>query len=435
MWATDRGEWSTVSPADILDDLAARGLIHDSTDPVALRERLAGGPIGVYAGFDPTADSLHVGNLVPLLLLRRFQQFGHRPVAVAGGATGMIGDPGGRATERVLLDAATLDTNLTAITEQLRRLLDFSEGPTSARLVDNRDWTAPIGVLEFLRDVGKHITVNTMLAKDSVRSRVESDAGISFTEFSYMLLQANDFRHLHEHLQVELQVGGSDQWGNITAGIDLIRRTSGAHVHGLTVPLVTQADGSKFGKSVDGAVWLSAERTTPYAFYQYFVNTDDRDVERFLLQLTLLPVEQIAAIMGEHSAAPERRSAQQELARSVTALVHGQAEADRAAGASAGFTRTAVELTEGDWAELAASLPVTELVSSDIGRDIVDLLAASGIVASKGEGRRLVSQRGLSLNDVPITEGQQLCADDLLAGGWSMIRRGRKQRFLLHLAR
>ncbi|NCY15955.1 MAG: tyrosine--tRNA ligase [Actinobacteria bacterium] len=435
MWATDRGEWSTVSPADILDDLAARGLIHDSTDPVALRERLAGGPIGVYAGFDPTADSLHVGNLVPLLLLRRFQQFGHRPVAVAGGATGMIGDPGGRATERVLLDAATLDTNLTAITEQLRRLLDFSEGPASARLVDNRDWTAPIGVLEFLRDVGKHITVNTMLAKDSVRSRVESDAGISFTEFSYMLLQANDFRHLHEHLQVELQVGGSDQWGNITAGIDLIRRTSGAHVHGLTVPLVTQADGSKFGKSVDGAVWLSAERTTPYAFYQYFVNTDDRDVERFLLQLTLLPVEQIAAIMGEHSAAPERRSAQQELARSVTALVHGQAEADRAAGASAGFTRTAVELTEGDWAELAASLPVTELVSSDIGRDIVDLLAASGIVASKGEGRRLVSQRGLSLNDVPITEGQQLCADDLLAGGWSMIRRGRKQRFLLHLAR
>ena len=435
MWATDRGEWSTVSPADILDDLAARGLIHDSTDPVALRERLAGGPIGVYAGFDPTADSLHVGNLVPLLLLRRFQQFGHRPVAVAGGATGMIGDPGGRATERVLLDAATLDTNLTAITEQLRRLLDFSEGPTSARLVDNRDWTAPIGVLEFLRDVGKHITVNTMLAKDSVRSRVESDAGISFTEFSYMLLQANDFRHLHEHLQVELQVGGSDQWGNITAGIDLIRRTSGAHVHGLTVPLVTQADGSKFGKSVDGAVWLSAERTTPYAFYQYFVNTDDRDVERFLLQLTLLPVEQIAAIMGEHSAAPERRSAQQELARSVTALVHGQAEADRAAGASAGFTRTAVELTEGDWAELAASLPVTDLASSDIGRDIVDLLAASGIVASKGEGRRLVSQRGLSLNDVPITEGQQLCADDLLAGGWSMIRRGRKQRFLLHLAR
>ena len=435
MWATDRGEWSTVSPADILDDLAARGLIHDSTDPVALRERLAGGPIGVYAGFDPTADSLHVGNLVPLLLLRRFQQFGHRPVAVAGGATGMIGDPGGRATERVLLDAATLDTNLTAITEQLRRLLDFSEGPTSARLVDNRDWTAPIGVLEFLRDVGKHITVNTMLAKDSVRSRVESDAGISFTEFSYMLLQANDFRHLHEHLQVELQVGGSDQWGNITAGIDLIRRTSGAHVHGLTVPLVTQADGSKFGKSVDGAVWLSAERTTPYAFYQYFVNTDDRDVERFLLQLTLLPVEQIAAIMEEHSAAPERRSAQQELARSVTALVHGQAEADRAAGASAGFTRTAVELTEGDWAELAASLPVTDLASSDIGRDIVDLLAASGIVASKGEGRRLVSQRGLSLNDVPITEGQQLCADDLLAGGWSMIRRGRKQRFLLHLAR
>jgi tyrosyl-tRNA synthetase len=435
MWVAHRGEWITVSPADILDDLAARGLIHDSTDSSALRERLSEGPIGVYAGFDPTADSLHVGNLVPLLLLRRFQQFGHRPVAVAGGATGMIGDPGGRSTERVLLDATTLDTNLAAITEQLRRLLDFSEGPAAARLVDNRDWTAPIGVLEFLRDVGKHITVNTMLAKDSVRSRVESDAGISFTEFSYMLLQANDFRHLHDQLHVELQVGGSDQWGNITAGIDLIRRTSGSHVHGLTVPLVTQADGSKFGKSVDGAVWLSAERTTPYAFYQYFVNTDDRDVERFLLQLTLLPVEQIASIMQQHAESPERRSAQKELARAVTALVHGETEADRAAGASSGFTRVAAELGDAEWEELAASLPVTELETADIGRDLIDLFAANGIVASKGEGRRLVSQRGISINDETVVEGQMLAAGDLLTGGWAMVRRGKKQRFLLHLRR
>jgi len=421
-----------VSTADILDDLAARGLIHDSTDSDSLRERLAQGSIGVYAGFDPTADSLHVGNLVPLLLLRRFQQFGHRPVAVAGGATGMIGDPGGRSSERTLLDAATLDTNLSAITAQLRRLLDFSEGPTQARLVDNREWTAPIGVLEFLRDVGKHITVNTMLAKDSVRTRVESEAGISFTEFSYMLLQANDFKHLHDSLQVELQVGGSDQWGNITAGIDLIRRTSGDHVHGLTVPLVTQADGSKFGKSVDGAVWLAAERTTPYAFYQYFVNTDDRDVERFLLQLTLLSVEQIALTMGQHAEAPERRFAQQELARSVTALVHGQQEADRAASASQGFTRTAAELDETDWVQLAESLPVTELGVPDIGRDLIELLAAHGIVSSKGEARRLVAQRGVSLNDVVIGEGQVLQAEDLLAGGWAMLRRGKKLRFLLH---
>ncbi len=420
-----------MSSADIIDDLAARGLIHDSTDLDRLRARLGEGPIGVYAGFDPTADSLHVGNLVPLLLLRRFQQFGHRPVAVAGGATGMIGDPGGRSTERSLLDAETLDANLAAITGQLRRLLDFTEGPAQARLVDNRDWTAPIGILDFLRDVGKHITVNTMLAKDSVRNRVESDAGISFTEFSYMLLQANDFRHLHDTMDVELQVGGSDQWGNITAGIDLIRRTSGDHTFGLTVPLVTQADGSKFGKSVDGAVWLSAERTTPYAFYQYFVNTDDRDVERFLLQLTLLPLGSVSEVMERHAEAPEKRFAQQELARAVTGLVHGELEAQRALAASQGFTRPAAELEDGDWVELATSLPVCQLDSTALGRDLVDLLAAAGIVSSKGEGRRLIAQRGISLNDVAIVDDQVLRQEDLLAGGWAMVRRGKKQRFLL----
>jgi tyrosyl-tRNA synthetase len=431
MWTTNRREWTTVNPADIIPDLAARGLIHDSTDIEQLRDRLSSGPIGVYAGFDPTADSLHVGNLVPLLLLRRFQQFGHRPVAVAGGATGMIGDPGGRSTERALLDAVTLDANLAAITDQLRRLLDFSSADNQARLVDNRDWTAPIGVLEFLRDVGKHITVNTMLAKDSVRNRVESEAGISFTEFSYMLLQANDFRHLFESMEVELQVGGSDQWGNITAGIDLIRRTSGHHVHGLTVPLVTRADGSKFGKSADGAVWLSAERTTPYAFYQYFVNTDDRDVERFLLQLTLLPLDGIASILERHSSAPEQRFAQQELARAVTALVHGEDEANQAAGASQGFSRSAAELEVGEWEALASSLPVLDLAPSDLGCDLVDLLANRGVIASKSEGRRLVAQKGISLNDNTVVEGQILHEGDFLGGKWAMVRRGKKQRFLL----
>jgi tyrosyl-tRNA synthetase len=424
-----------VSPAEIIDDLAARGLIHDSTDLDRLRERLGERPIGVYAGFDPTADSLHVGNLVPLLLLRRFQQFGHRPVAVAGGATGMIGDPGGRSTERNLLDVDTLDTNLAAITEQLGRLLDFEEGPSQARLVDNRVWTAPVGVLDFLRDVGKHITVNTMLAKDSVRNRVESDSGISFTEFSYMLLQANDFKYLHDTMEVELQVGGSDQWGNITAGIDLIRRTSAGHAFGLTVPLVTQTDGSKFGKSVDGAVWLSAERTTPYAFYQYFVNTDDRDVERFLLQLTLIALPDIAAIMHQHHEAPERRFAQQELARSVTALVHGDDEAERAVSASRGFTRPAAELDDAEWADLATSLPVSNLDPGDIGLEFPEILAKHGIVGSKGEGRRLIAQKGVSLNDSVVVEGQILQLEDLLAGGWAMVRRGKKQRFLLRFPR
>jgi len=420
-----------VSTADILEDLSARGLIHDTTAIDALRERLGQGPVAVYAGFDPTADSLHVGNLVPLLLLRRFQIFGHQPVALAGGATGMIGDPGGRSSERNLLDATTLDTNLAAIKPQLEMLLDFTPGATQARLVDNRDWTAPLGVLDFLRDVGKHVTVNTMLAKDSVKSRVESEAGISFTEFSYMLLQANDYHYLFNELQVELQVGGSDQWGNITAGIDLIRRTEGAHVHGLTVPLVTRADGQKFGKSVDGAVWLSADRTTPYAFFQYFMNVDDRDVERFLLQMTLVPVDQIAAAMADHNADPGQRRAQQLLARSVTALVHGEAEADRAAGASQGFTRTAQELSAEEWAELASSLPTLPIAAADIGRDLVEVLADHGALASRSEGRRLVAQSGLSLNDTAVVEGQILEASDFTGDGYAMARRGKKHRFVL----
>ncbi len=420
-----------MSTADILEDLRARGLIHDTTAIDALRERLAQGPIAVYAGFDPTADSLHVGNLVPLLLLRRFQIFGHQPVALAGGATGMIGDPGGRSSERNLLDATTLDANLAAIKPQLEMLLDFTPGATQARLVDNRDWTAPLGVLDFLRDVGKHVTVNTMLAKDSVKSRVESDAGISFTEFSYMLLQANDYHHLFNELKVELQVGGSDQWGNITAGIDLIRRTEGVHVHGLTVPLVTRADGQKFGKSVDGAVWLSPDRTTPYAFFQYFMNVDDRDVERFLLQMTLVPVDQIVAAMAEHNADPGQRRAQQLLARSVTALVHGEGEADRAAGASQGFTRSAQELSAEEWAELTSSLPTLPIVASDIGRDLVEVLADHGALASRSEGRRLVAQSGLSLNDAAVTEGQVLQVSDFTGDGYAMARRGKKHRFVL----
>lgn len=420
-----------MSTADILEDLSARGLIHDTTAIDALRDRLGQGPVAVYAGFDPTADSLHVGNLVPLLLLRRFQLFGHQPVALAGGATGMIGDPGGRSSERNLLDAATLDANLAAIKPQLEMLLDFTPGATQARLVDNRDWTAPLGVLDFLRDVGKHVTVNTMLAKDSVKSRVESDAGISFTEFSYMLLQANDYHHLFNELKVELQVGGSDQWGNITAGIDLIRRTEGAHVHGLTVPLVTRADGQKFGKSVDGAVWLSPDRTTPYAFFQYFMNVDDRDVERFLLQMTLVPLAEIASAMAEHTADPSQRRAQHLLARSVTALVHGEAEADRAAGASQGFTRSAEELTAADWVDLASSLPTLPVTSADIGRDLVEFLADQGALASRSEGRRLVAQSGLSLNDVAVTEGQQLASEDFSVDGYAMARRGKKHRFVL----
>jgi tyrosyl-tRNA synthetase len=314
-----------VSASAIIDDLLARRLIQDHTDLDALRERLERGPMTLYVGFDPTAESLHIGNLVPLLLLRRFQLAGHLPIALAGGATGMIGDPGGRSEERNLLDGETLDRNTRAIKAQLSAFLDFEPGPCQARLVDNRDWTAPMGVLDFLRDVGKHVTVNYMLAKESVRSRVASEHGISFTEFSYMLLQAHDYAWLNEQTNCELQAGGSDQWGNITAGIDLVRRRTGASVHGLTVPLVTRSDGEKFGKSVDGALWLDPERTSPYALYQYFVNLADDDVERYLLQLTLVPVEEARRVAAEHAQAPERRAGQQRLAWEMTALILGRA--------------------------------------------------------------------------------------------------------------
>jgi tyrosyl-tRNA synthetase len=420
-----------VSLAAILDDLQARGLVHDTTDPDALRARLSEGPIVVYAGFDPTGDSLHVGHLVPLLLLRRFQLSGHHPVALSGGATGMIGDPGGRSTERNLLDPATLDRNVAAIRAQLQAFLDFEASGNPARLVDNRDWTAGMGVLDFLRDVGKHVTVNTMLAKESVRARVQSEHGISFTEFSYMLLQANDYRHLFEDLGVELQVGGSDQWGNITAGIDLIRRTSGAHTHGLTVPLVTRADGAKFGKSTGDAVWLSPERTTPYAFYQYFVNTDDRDVERFLLQLTLLDVAEIAEIVAAHRHRPERRQAQQELARAVTALVHGEEAARQAGSASSGFTRPVNEMGPADWEALAGTVPTVTVEPEQVDADLVDVLVAHGILASKSEGRRLVAQGGLYVNDVAVDEGRVLEPADWCFERWCMVRKGKKHRHLL----
>jgi tyrosyl-tRNA synthetase len=418
-----------VSGAAIIDDLLARGLVQDHTDLDALRERLARGPMALYVGFDPTADSLHVGNLVPLLLLRRFQDAGHLPIALAGGATGMIGDPGGRSEERSLLDGETLDRNTRAIKAQLSAFLDFEPGPAQARLVDNRDWTEPIGVLDFLRDVGKHITVNYMLAKESVRSRVTSEHGISFTEFSYMLLQANDYRWLHEHMQCELQAGGSDQWGNITAGIDLIRRRSGASVYGLTVPLITRSDGEKFGKSVDGALFLDPARTSPYALYQYFVNLPDADVERYLLVLTLVPVEDVRAIAAAHARAPEQREGQRRLAWEMCALIHGTAAADEAAAASTGFTAATDALSAEQLAALAGEIPTTH---ADLaGRDLVDLLVETGLAASKGEARRLIAGGGIYVNDVALAESRPLAASDLMHGRYVMLRKGKRQRHLL----
>lgn len=413
----------------VLDDLADRGLIQDHTDLDALRARLASGPITLYAGFDPTASSLHVGNMVPLLLLRRFQDHGHRSIVLAGGATGMIGDPGGRAEERSLLDADQVRANVESVKGQLQQFLDFDQVDPPAVLADNRDWTEGVGVLDFLRDVGKHATVGRMIAKESIRSRLESEHGISYTEFSYMLLQANDFWWLNEHEGCELQVGGSDQWGNITEGIDLVRRRSGRTVHGLTVPLVTRSDGEKFGKSQDGAVWLDADRTSPYRMFQFFMQVGDDDVDRFLRQLTLLPLNEIEALVADHDQAPHRRAGQRALARSFTSLVHGEAAAEAAASASdLLFGGDPVGLGPEAFEAVANEVPTTSL-SGDLP-DLVDLLAET-VAASKSEARRLLDQRGVSVNNVKQEGDRSLQASDFLHGRWLLLRKGKNTYHLV----
>jgi tyrosyl-tRNA synthetase len=421
------------STPGILDDLRARGLLQDSTDLGQLAVLLAGGPIGVYNGLDPTADSLHVGNLIGLLALRRFQLAGHRPIALAGGATGMIGDPSGRSDERNLLDEDTLAHNLAAIKEQISRFVDFDPGPTQAELVDNRTWTNDVTLLDFLRTVGKHFTVNQMMAKESVRSRMEGESGISYTEFSYMLLQANDFLWLNEHKDCSVQIGGSDQWGNITAGIDLVRRRTGRTAHGLTWPLLTRADGAKFGKTADGAVWLSADRTSPFQFFQYWIQADDRDVERFLLQFTLLPVATITDAATAHAEHPERREAQRLLAREVTALVHGPGGLAVAEEATAVvFGEGSTRPSAGALASLVDAIPTTRLPRARLagGLPIVDLLAAAGVASSKSDARRAIEQRGVSANGARAELDQLVHTDELWHDRYLLIRRGRKQVYL-----
>ena len=421
----------------ILDDLAARGLIRDSTDIDDLRRRMGEGPISLYCGFDPTADSLHIGHLVPLLLLRRFQDAGHRPIALAGGATGMVGDPSGRSAERNLLDGPTLNHNVDAVAVQLRSFLRFEDdlqpGDASALLVDNRDWTEGVGVLEFLRDVGKHVTVGTMLGKESVRARLAGDQGISFTEFSYMLLQANDFYELHTRHGCELQVGGSDQWGNITAGIDLIRRRVGAPAHGLTVPLVTRADGAKFGKTDDGAVWLDPARTLPYELHQYFVNVDDQDVERFLLQLTLVAVDDVAAVMAEHASAPEQRLAQNRLADEVCNLVHGSDATERARLAATGLFGSEAP-TAAVLDALRGIVPETSVSAGTLvgGESLVDALEATGLCSSRGDARRTIAGGGVRVNGQRVgTEVMALPDEAVVGGRFVLLQKGKRQRHLL----
>ena len=414
----------------LLNDLDARGLIHDSTDRAALIERLDQGPIGVYVGFDPTADSLHAGNLLGQVMLRRFQLAGHRPVVLAGGATGMVGDPGGRSEERNLLDRETLNHNVACVKKQLEKILDF-DGPVAARMVDNATWTEPMGTLEFLRDVGKHFTVNQMVAKESVRARMESENGISFTEFSYMLLQANDFRHLCEFENVDMQMGGSDQWGNITAGTDLIRRRLTKSGYGLTWPLLTRSDGQKMGKSVHGALWLDPEKTSPYEFRQYWVQLPDEDVERFLLQLTLRSVDDIHALMNEHRAAPEKRLAQRALATDVTTLVHGAAAEQAAAeAAQVLFGGDPTTASAEALAVVAREVPSSEVTREQLG-DQIAVLVQTGLAASNGEARRTLTQKGFKANGQTLEEAKSLLEVDLLHGRYILLRKGKTNFHLL----
>jgi len=416
----------------LLVDLDARGLVHDSTDRAALAERLNAGPIGVYVGFDPTADSLHAGNLLGQVMLRRFQLAGHRPVVLAGGATGMVGDPGGRSEERNLLDRETLDHNVACVKRQLERILDFT-GPNAARMVDNADWTAPMSALDFLRDVGKHFTVNQMVAKESVRARMESEHGISYTEFSYMLLQANDFRHLCDAENVEMQMGGSDQWGNITAGIDLIRRRHSRPAFGLTWPLLTRTDGQKMGKSVHGALWLDPEKTSPYQFRQYWIQLPDEDVERFLMQLTLRPVDEIAMIVAEHRASPEKRVAQRALAHDVTSLVHGEAaESAAAEAADVLFGGDPTKASQAALDAVAREVPSSTMLRAQLA-DLVGVLTTTQLAQSNSDARRTLSQKGFRVNGSVIDDGATLAEVPLLHGRYLLLRRGKTQHHLVRV--
>jgi tyrosyl-tRNA synthetase len=416
---------------DLIAELEARNLIHDSTDRDALREAVGAGAVAIYYGCDPTADSLHVGNLIGLIMLRRFQDAGHRPIALAGGATGMVGDPSGRSDERNLLDDETLDHNVAAIKQQLGRIVDVGEG--RGELVDNRDWTAPITVLEFLREVGKHVTVNQMLARESIKLRVNSEHGISFTEFSYMLLQANDYLWLHDNLGCAIQIGGSDQWGNIIAGVDLIRRKRGAHVHAFSWPLLTAPDGSKLGKTTGARVWLDAAKTSPYQFRQHWMQTPDDQVEAQLLTFSLQPIEQIRAIVAEHVEAPHLRFGQRALADEMTALVHGAPAAVAAAeAAELLFSGDPSAASEEAFVTLAVEIPTSTMSVDDLG-DPVAVFAATGLASSNGDARRSLVQRSFYANGVQLDENALLSDQKLVHGRYLLLRKGKKSHHLVQV--
>lgn len=410
----------------ILDELTWRGLIAQSTDPEALRKDLDAEPLTLYCGFDPTAPSLHMGNLVQILTVRRFQRAGHRPLALVGGATGLIGDPRPSA-ERVLNEPEVVAGWVERIRRQIEPLLDFT-GPYAATMVNNLDWTRDMSAIDFLRDVGKHFRVNRLLAKEAISARLNSEAGISFTEFSYQLLQANDYLELNRRHGCTLQTGGSDQWGNLTSGVDLIHRVTGKSVHALATPLITKADGTKFGKTESGAIWLAPELTSPYAFFQFWVNADDRDVVTYLKVFTDLSREEIDDLADQTEHKPAARAAQRILAEQVTSLLHGEAETRKVIAASqALFGRGELrELSAATLDSVMAEAPTGEVRLAD-GATIIDLLVTSGLVESKSAGRRAVKEGGAYVNNIKVTDEEwRPTAADLLEGGWLVLRRGKR---------
>jgi tyrosyl-tRNA synthetase len=419
---------------NLFEEFEWRGMLYDATD--GAREALASEKVTAYIGFDPTASSLHVGSLLPIMALARLQKFGHSPIALVGGGTGMIGDPSGKSAERSLMSIEEIDANARGMRAQLERFLDFKAVPNAARMINNADWLRKVGLLEFLRDTGKHFTVNYMLAKESVKRRLGGDEGISFTEFSYLLLQAHDYLHLHRATGCTLQMGGSDQWGNIVAGCDLIRKVESTKAHGVVLPLVTTSSGTKFGKTEAGTVWLDPERTSAFKFYQFWLNADDRDVIRYLKFFTWLDRDMIAALEKTLTEAPEKRDAQRTLAREVTTMVHGAGELERAERASKVlFGGSLADASVDDILMVFDDVPATEMRADELATfTATALVTHAGLAASKGEATRLIKQGGIYFNDRRITdERSAVTLDDAIGGRVIVLRKGQRDRRVVRI--
>lgn len=422
---------------NIFTELKWRGLIYDHTE--GAEQLLGRQKVTLYNGFDPTFDSLHVGNLVPMVQLARFQRFGHTPIAVAGGGTAMVGDPSGKSQERTLLSPQEIEANLEGVEKQLTSVLDFDVKGNPARLLNNADWLAPLNLMEFLRDIGKHFTVNYMMAKDSIRSRLDREVGISFTEFSYMLLQAYDYLVLHDRYGCRLQTGGSDQWGNIVSGVELIRRMRGESAFGLVYPLITRADGTKFGKTAAGDnVWLDPDRTSPYRFYQFWLNTADDQVVDYLKIFTFLTQDNIDALAQEVDARPEQREAQRRLAQEMTEMVHGPTAVEKAELASdVLFGGELIGLDAADIADIFADVPSSEVPRTaleDGGYSVIDLVAGSGLAPSRGQAKRDIKGGGIYLNNRRVTDlGRQATLSDAIEGQFLVLRKGKKKYHLIRV--